>query len=289
MSKLDFVDTHFHVWDLNHRTLYYEWLQPDFIDPMLGERTHDLKTDFLIDDYLSEIRDCNVVKAVHVEAAFGSDDPVEETEWLQHLADTTGFPHAIVARTNLKSPDVVQQLERHCQYANVRGIRDFSEGDYLLDSSFQRGFEALGHFGLVSEMEITWEEMGKAADLARKFPDVTLVIEHGGLPQKRTDDYFASWRKGMQELAEVDNVVCKISGLGMGDHSWTEGSIRPWVLGCIEAFGVERAFFGTNWPVDRLYSSYGRLIDAYIDIISGFSPDEQVALLSGNAERVYRL
>ena len=253
-------------------------------------RAHTIsRLTFLIDDYLSEIRDCNVVKAVHVEAAFGSDDPVEETKWLQHLADAAGFPHGIVARTNLKSPDVVQQLERHCQYTNVRGIRDFSEGDYLLDSSFQRGFEALGRFGLVSDMEITWEEMDKAADLARKFPDVTLVTEHAGLPQKRTDDYFASWRKGMQELAEVDNVVCKISGLGMGDHSWTEASIRPWVLGCIEAFGLERAFFGTNWPVDRMYSSYGRLIDAYIDIISDFSPDEQVALLSGNAERVYRL
>ena len=53
--------------------------------------------------------------------------------------------------------------------------------------------------------------------------------------------------------------------------------------------GVERSFFGTNWPVDRMYSSYAAVIEAYREIIADFSRDEQVALLSKNAERVYRI
>jgi predicted TIM-barrel fold metal-dependent hydrolase len=86
-------------------------------------------------------------------------------------------------------------------------------------------------------------------------------------------------------------VACKVSGLGMVDHDWTIESIRPWVLHCIEAFGVDRAMFGTNWPVDVLYSSYLRQIDAYRLIVAeaGFSRDEQEMLLYRNAERIYRI
>jgi predicted TIM-barrel fold metal-dependent hydrolase len=75
----------------------------------------------------------------------------------------------------------------------------------------------------------------------------------------------------------------------MFDYAWTVDSIRPWVLGCIEAFGVERSFFGTNWPVDRLFSSYGDVVDAYAEIVSDFSEGEQRALFAGSANRVFGL
>ena len=65
--------------------------------------------------------------------------------------------------------------------------------------------------------------------------------------------------------------------------------LRPWVLGCIEAFGADRVVFGTNWPVDRMFSSYPDLINAYAKIISGFAQDEQMAMFSGNAERLFRI
>ena len=66
-------------------------------------------------------------------------------------------------------------------------------------------------------------------------------------------------------------MVIKISGLGLRDNDWTVDSFRPWVLTCIETFGVERSFFATNWPVDRLYSSYGDVVEAYATIISGLT------------------
>ena len=75
----------------------------------------------------------------------------------------------------------------------------------------------------------------------------------------------------------------------MCDPTWTVDSFRPWVMTCIETFGVERSFFGTNWPVDRLYSSYPDVLDAYAQIISGFSRAEQEALFFANAERIFRI
>ena len=81
----------------------------------------------------------------------------------------------------------------------------------------------------------------------------------------------------------------KMSGLGMGDHRWSPGSIRPWVLACIELWGTDRAFFGTNWPVDRLYSSYCDVVEAYGQIIEDFTDAEIAALWSGTADRVFKL
>jgi predicted TIM-barrel fold metal-dependent hydrolase len=77
----------------------------------------------------------------------------------------------------------------------------------------------------------------------------------------------------------------------MVDHDWTVETIRPWVLHCIEAFGVDRAMFGTNWPVDILYSTYLRQIDAYRTVLAreGFSRTDQEKLLYRNAEKFYRI
>jgi predicted TIM-barrel fold metal-dependent hydrolase len=100
---------------------------------------------------------------------------------------------------------------------------------------------------------------------------------------------FARWRAAMTVMAEAPNVVMKVSGLGMCDPLWTTASIRPWVLGAIKAFGVDRVVFGTNWPVDRMFSSYPDVINAYASIIADFPVADQVALFSGNAERIFRI
>jgi len=119
------------------------------------------------------------------------------------------------------------------------------------------------------------------------------VVDHAGFPQERTAEYFYNWQKGIAEFRGMDNVYMKISGLGMGDHMagrrWTMDTIRPWVESCLEVFGVEQSFFGTNWPVDKDYSTYEELIDAYRELVSGYSEAEQTALFSGNASKVYRI
>jgi predicted TIM-barrel fold metal-dependent hydrolase len=230
-----------------------------------------------------------VSKCVHVQAAIGIEDPVQETRWLQEQADRTGFPHGIVAHCDLTAPDASETLARHGEYANLRGVRDFGQGDYLVDPDWQRGYGLLGPLGLVFCLDLVPEDLPKVRALAELYPDVTLCIDHAGFPRARDAEYFEMWKRGMASASEVPNIVCKISGLGMCDNTWTVESIRPWVLACIESFGTERSFFGTNWPVDRLYSSWGDVVDAYAQIIGDFSQAEQVALFSGNAERVFRI
>jgi predicted TIM-barrel fold metal-dependent hydrolase len=290
MADLGFVDTHVHYWDLEHPKLAYSWLAPDAIHPILGDIGEIKFPLFDGEAYRREIDGANVTKVVHVQAAIGIADPVDETRWLQEQAGKTGFPHAIVAYSNLKDPDVERQLEEHMEASPlVRGIRDFSDGDYLVDPDFERGYSKLAKYGLVCDLDCFWENMHKARDLARRHPATPMILDHAGFPLERTDEYFESWKGGLRTLAQADNAWCKISGLGMGDNDWTADSLRPWVMHCIEAFGVDRCLFGTNWPVDKMYSTYPALIDAYTELIKDFSADEQVALFSGNAEKVFRI
>ncbi|MGF6979266.1 hypothetical protein QFZ94_007781 [Paraburkholderia sp. JPY465] len=65
-------------------------------------------------------------------------------------------------------------------------------------------------------------------------------------------------------------------------------SIRPYVLHAIEAFGVERCIFASDFPVDKLFSSYDAVFNAFKAITKDFSARGQRALFHDNAERVYR-
>lgn len=289
MADLPFVDTHFHLHDLKHPSLRYSWLERDAVHGFLPD-TDPLKSQhYFIKDYIAEIRFANVPKAVHVQAAVNTPDPVVETAWLQEFADQTGYPQGIVAECHLAQPDAASVLDRHLTYANLRGIRNFGEGRYLMDAAWRRGFAELGPRQMVSCIDTRIELAGDILDLARAFPETAICIDHCAIPMGRDTESFRQWRVAMEVMGRAPNVTMKISGLGMRDPLWTVATLRPYVLGSIDAFGTDRVVFGTNWPVDRMFSSYPDVINAYAAIISGFARHEQVAMFSGNAERLFRI
>ena len=288
MEELEFVDSHVHFYDMQHPELFYGHWQPDVNPPLIGKQMRKLgERNFLAEDFIETTRASNVTKAVHVQAAIGSKDPVKETEWLEEAAERTGFPHAIVAYADLRDPKVESVLERHCEFPLMRGIRDFSYGDFLVADDFHRGYALLEKYNLHASIAAQCQDMEELAVLASKFPNTAIVIDHAGNPAERTPEYFELWKRGMATAATAENIICKISGLGMGDHNWTVDSIRPWVLACIEAFGVARSIFATNWPVDSLFSDYDTLIDAYTEIVSEFSEDEKRDMFARNTEALY--
>ena len=290
MDKLQIVDTHVHFYDMKHPELFYAHWQPDVIHPILGTQTRKLgETNFLAEDYIDETKPYNIVSAVHVKAAIGSKDPVKETEWLQSAADNHEFPQAIIAYANLKHPQVEKTIEQHCEYKNMRGIRDFSFGDYLVDSDFHRGFSILEKYKLIANVSVTWKDMEKLVSLADKFPYTKIVIDHCGFPQERSSEYFQKWKSSISTAAKANNIICKISGLGMGDNKWTIKSIKPYIMHCIESFGIERCIWGSNWPIDKLWSSFENVVKAYTKMTEDFSPDDKTAIFSQNATSLYRI
>lgn len=290
---MELIDTHVHFWDLRGSEISYPWLLPGEPHPVLGEIDQIKSPLYDARAFIAESRHSGVTKVVHVEADARSRNARAETEWLEEMARSQGFPNAIVAHVDLAAPDAAERLasERSCTL--VRGVRDFGTTRYLQDHSSVPGFEtgvaALESLGLVFDLDCAWQEMGAGRDFARRHPGLTVVLEHIGYPRRRDAEYFENWSEGIKTLAEAENVSCKLSGLGMTDRSWTVDSLRPWVETCIDAFGPRRCLYGSNWPVDRIASSYTAAASAFLDLISTCTDAEQAAICSGNASRIYRL
>ena len=297
MRDIPFVDTHFHLYDLTNPKLRYSWLEPGTIHPLLGDVEPVKAQHYWVDNYIAEIRFANVPKAIHVQAALDIPDPVEETRWLQAFADRAGYPHGIVAECHLAQPDAERVLDRHSEFANMRGIRDLVEGEDLENPAWKRGFSMLSRHNYVSCIDTTFEHFPKVKALAAEHPETIIVLDHCGYPRNDFDGYFDAWRSALEDLAEAENVHIKISGIGMfvpvlqqtPQRFWTTPEIQPWVLACIDAFKPSRVVFGTNWPVDRMYSSYPDIVNAYRAILEPYSDAEAAAMFSANAERLFRI
>lgn len=285
MTRRAFVDTHVHFNDMAHPELRWTWLEAGAGHPLISNPEGYKHLRYTAQEFAGEVRFSHVTKVVHVQAAIGTRDPVTETRWLTQMAADTGWPDAIIGEVALAHAGVERNLARQAEFPLLRGVRDLSGAAQADDAAFQRGYARLGDHGLIVALAPTWQQMAAVARLAARHPETLLVLEHTGMPLQRDTAYFASWQTALADIARLDNVVMKISGLGMSEPRWTMESIRPWVQGALEAFGTDRCVFGTNWPVDRLSSSYTDLVDAYAGLIEDLGEAEQTALFSGNAER----
>lgn len=290
MTQDSIIDTHVHFWDLLHPTISWNWLAPEAQHPILGNIDAIKSVRYDVAALAAEARFAQVTGAVHVQAAVGTPVPVDETLWLTEMAEHSPIPFVIVAGVDLSAKDATTQLSAHAQSPLLRGARDYGREGYLTDMAFERGVRALEEFGLVLDLDCKWEDMSLARDLARAAPGTTVVLEHIGYPRDTSSpEYFASWKAGIESIAQAPNVMCKISGLGMNRVGWTIEDLQPWVEHCIQTFGPDRCMFGSNWPVDRLYASYDAYVAAYRTLIAEYTGAEQKLLLSGTADRVYSI
>ncbi len=290
IAEESLVDCHVHFWDLKHKDLRYGWLAPDAVHPILGDIDAIKSVRYDADSFHAESRFAGVSAAVHVQAAVGTTDPVVETTWLTTMAESSVVPFVIIAGADLSAAGVRHQLERHSVSRLLRGIRDNGRSGYLHDPAFRCGVGLLAEFGLVLDLDCSWEDMVTARDLALDNPSTTIVLEHIGYPRDTVgEEYLANWRSGIEAIAQASNVYCKISGLGMNRAGWSVAGLVPWVEHCINAFGPDRCVFGSNWPVDRLWGSYDSYATAFRQLISHHTPDDQRLMLNGVAERIYRI
>ena len=174
--------------------------------------------------------------------------------------------------------------------------------------AFREGFARLAPLGLSFDAWLFHTQIDELTDLARQFEDTTIVLDHVGGPlgigpfEGRRDDVQSEWRRSITELARCPNVYVKIGGLpmaicGFGWHKRPKPptskelceTLRPWYEHCIEAFGVERAMFESNFPVDKISCSYTVLWNAFKHMTRGWAEDDRAALFHDTAVRVYRL
>jgi predicted TIM-barrel fold metal-dependent hydrolase len=290
MADEPFIDVHIHYWDHSVDGLEWAWLKSGYtFRRWEGSDALDAPR-YTTPEFLAEAAGTDLVGAVHVHAADPVEDRAVETAWLEAVADETGIPNAIVGGCVLGRADAPDLLRRHAAHPRLRGVRDWESGTHLDVDEIAAGMDLAAELGLSVELRRSHDQFDVLETIAAKWPTVTIALSHACLPLDRTPADLAAWSAAMKRLAAHPNVVCKISAVaGASDPEWTVASIRPWILSCVENLGADRCMFGSNFPVDRLFSSYRALIDAYREATAELSAVERAAIFHGTAERVYRL
>ena len=230
--ELPIIDPHHHFWDQPHRGRY---LLPELLADIGGGH--------------------NIVSTVFLEcrAMYRKDGPREmaalgEVEFVNGIAAMSasgGYGPCRVAEAIIGGGDLsvgarVRELFE-AQIAacggRLRGMRhgvawDGSEavGKYasrvvpphlVLDKTFREGFAQLAPLGMSFESWQYHPQLPDAIDLARSFPDTTIILNHvGGIlgvgPYAgHREEIFSTWRTHIAELAKCPNVNMKLGGLGM--------------------------------------------------------------------------
>lgn len=284
---MSIVDAHQHFWDPERNP--YPWLTTETVADFRYGDYSALRRRYLPDDYRRDVGRHDVVKTVHVEAEWDRADEVGETRWLAVVREAYGLPTVAVAHARLESVGVEEVLAGHARFDFVRGIRQKPAPGQMLDDGWRRGFALLDRYGLSYDLQAPFEQLAEAADLARAFPQTTVVVNHTGLPADRSAAGLKAWRRALERVAAEPNVALKISGLGRHDHSWALQANARVVRDAVAIVGVDRCMFASNFPVDSLCASYDTLVTTFARGIAALSEAERVALWHDNAIRIYRM
>ena len=253
--------------------------------------------------------------------------PIGETEYVNGIAAMsasgvyggTRVCAGIVGYADLRSSVAVRDvLEAHIragggrfrgirqqvQYHDVLGsmARRTVPRALLLDTDFRAGFAQLQPLGLSFDAYLYFTQLGELADLARAFPDTTIILNHTGTPlgigpyADQRDRVFEAWSAAMRDVARCPNVVLKIGGLGMTlcgfefqtlekppSSEMLANAWKPYIDLCLDVFGPDRCMFESNFPVDKQSYSYPVLWNAFKRSTADLSPQDKAHVFSGTA------
>ena len=296
-ASVPFLDAHHHLWDLSD--MRHTWLAEKGAIRFFGD-PEPIQRNYHIPDFCSDHGTISVSGSVHIQCGVALEDSVRETTWVQEQAEEHGLVKAIVAFCDLTQPDYESQLDFHQAAPLLRGVRqivgrdakeDAKTGTNVLleDNWFQAGLKTLISRNLSFDLQLTPPLLKSAAIVFGRVDALPVALCHAGSPQDFSREGMAEWEHGLRAFAELPNTICKISGLGMFDHNWTQSSIRDRVLRTIDVFGPSRIAFGSNFPVDRLYANYEKTIGAFYELTEEFTAVERSDMFHNVAAGFYRI
>lgn len=290
------IDAHHHIW----RQTDLPWLSGPEMPRIFGPYAA-IRRDYLINEFRADLAQSNVVKSVYVQANWPKDQAVDEVAWVQSVADQHGWPHGIVGYVDLLSDNAAATLKRQAAHPLLRGVRmqlhwhenplyRFAAApDLAAHPVLRKNIRLLAEYGLPFDLQVFSSQMTGAAALAAANPDITFILQHAGMLEDLSAAGLAAWRDGLQRLAAQPNVVNKFSGLGTFIHRNDADQIGFVVAESLAWFGPARCLFGSNFPIEKLWTSYADLVNAHRTAIAGLLPKAQALILHDNAARIYKL
>jgi L-fuconolactonase len=311
------IDPHHHLWDRGSRYLLEE------IKADIDTSGHNIRTTVFLqcdsmyradgDPKFAPLGETEFVNGVAAMSASGIYGPARICAGIVGFADLLlGAEVDAVLEAHLRAGGDRFKGVRYCSVWDAdQSIKstpiDFPKG-LLLDAKFRAGFARLSRYGLSFDSWIYHTQIPELTDLARAFPDTTIVLDHIGAPlgigvyAGKRDEVFKDWERNIRDLGKCPNARVKLGGMGMHVFGFEfekqpippsseqlAETWRPFVETCIEAFSTRRAMFESNFPVDKRYYSYGVMWNAFKRLAAQYSADERANLFVEAARETYRL
>ena len=260
-----------------------------------------IRRDYPIQEFIKDSGSQGVTASVYVQVNWPNGEDVSEAAWVQATADKFGWPNAIIGHVDFASDQCCKVLSDLAKIPLMRGIRQqihwhqnpqycFAvEPDIVLNSNWRRNFALLQDYNWCFELQVFASQMRNAAKLAAEFRETPMILQHCGMPEDNSITGMAFWLEGIKFLADQPNVFCKFSGLGTFLRQNSTDFISDVTGHCLELFGANRCIYGSNFPIEKIWTPYSNLINSYFHSLSGLSRPEQKQIFYSNAKEVYKI
>jgi L-fuconolactonase len=157
------------------------------------------------------------------------------------------------------------------------------------DPGVNRAFAAAGRHGLPVNF-LCWGRLDDGTELVRRNPDTVIVIDHLGLLQPNEPPALTEpWADlpKLLALAAYPNTRVKISGAcTLSRQPYPYDDIWDPILRIIDAFGIDRCMWGTDWTRTSGMLSYEQGVSPF-RLTTRLSDGDKSKLMGGTLERVY--
>ncbi|MEM7369532.1 MAG: amidohydrolase family protein [Bacteroidota bacterium] len=277
VRKIPKTDTHMHLFGLE--VLEYPWLA----------NAPEINKTFLPEDFIAASRKSNIGKIVFMESGSASDS-LKEIEWVIDQAEKDDRIKGIVASGKLQAGGGIHPgIEALMETGWVKGIRGGTNAEILASQDFVKSMRLLGKHNMSMDLLTNPSLFSAIVQAVKQVPGTRFILDHLGNPDIKNND-FDSWSTGINELAKLPNLTCKISGIiTRAGKGWTIDMLRPYVLHVIEQFGPDRLVYGGDWPVVLRAGSYLSWSKAFEQLTRQLTKEELQKIYYENADRIYQL
>ena len=273
------IDAHQHFWKFD-----------PVRDSWITEEMSVIRKNFLPPDLEPILEENGFGGCVAVQA----DQSEDETNFLLELARQNEFIKGIVGWVDLCNEKIIERLAHYKQFDSLKGFRHILQGekdrDFMLRAEFMRGIKALKEFGFTYDILVFPDQLQYIKIFSSAFPGQKFVVDHIAKPyikDKKLDD----WKRDITAVSEYENIYCKISGLVIEADwkSWREEDFIPYIDVVVDAFGIDRVMFGSDWPVCLPAASYKQVLGIVKKYFTSFTKNEQQKFFGSNAIEFYNL
>ena len=317
--EMPICDPHHHFWDFRAERIPYDryLLHELAADVNSG---HNIRSTVFVEassmyrtdgvENLRSVGEVEFVQGLAAASASGLYGPTQAAAAIIGAADISlgEAVEPILEALQTASPNRFRGVRRAATWDPHPDVENRAEKGLLADANFKVGAQLLARKGLILENTIYFPQLPELAAFANKVPELTIVLNHiGGLYRvgpyaNRDNEVLPEWQAGITAVAGCPNIYLKLGGVGQPRygfdwHTWEKpiGSedlaqaLSPLITFCIDQFGPDRCMFESNFPPDKVSSSYNILFNAFKRLSSGYSSSERAALFHDTAVKVYNI